>query len=436
MASVPSAASSETGCGTLSLTAVAAPVFITGQLTRNDIDTAVSRSRTITLNKKHFAASLVVITYFASACSGDETSSPMGSSGGGSGPSNTSGSSAAGSSGTAGAGPSTAGTTSGGGGAGGAAGSANAGASSGTAGGGSGGTQSMAGGANGGAGMSGGGMSGGGMSGSAGAGGGGNTAATPSAGCSKGTARPTNGELTVSGKYYVNFPDTYDGKTPFPLIIGFHGCGDSNYGTNITSTEYIRKPKAEFGKDHVLAAPLGTQPTCWSNYANDTARVKEMYENLMSNYCIDTSRIFGTGHSSGAQYIQKIMGNAADTKYFNFKAVVPVAASPGNVATPIPVMYVQGQRDAERGNGDGHEVVENYRSGNKCMSTSKPWTGAMSCKTNQAGSNVMVDPGCIIYDGCQKPTIWCSHNDPSYSNTMHDTPCFVWQAMRAFFEAQ
>jgi polyhydroxybutyrate depolymerase len=398
------------------------------------------------VNKKLLAASLVVAGFIASACSGEDTPAPAGASGsGGTAPNNTSGSSAGGSSGATptggtgatggsngGAAPAGgslgSGGTAPGGGTGGASGSATGGggasAGSSTGGNGTGGASGGAGGSGGTAGSGGGGGSGG-MS----------SAGTPSAGCSKSTARPANGELTVSGKYYVNFPPSYDGKKPVPLLIGFHGCGDSNYGTNIASTEYIRKPKAEFGNDYVLAAPLGTQPTCWSNYANDTARVKEMYDNILANYCVDTSRIYGTGHSSGAQYLQKIMGNEADAKYFKFKAVVPVAASPGKVVTPIPAMYVQGQKDAERGNGDGHEVAQNYRDGNKCMTTSKPYTGAMSCKTNQAGSNVMVDPGCIQYDGCQVPTIWCSHNDPSYSNTMHDTPCFVWQAMRTFFES-
>ena len=45
----------------------------------------------------------------------------------------------------------------------------------------------------------------------------------------------------------------------------------------------------------------------------------------------------------------------------------------------------------------------------------------------------IVDPGCIIYDGCTVPTIWCSHNDPSYSGTEHGVPCFAMKAMYDFF---
>ena len=68
-----------------------------------------------------------------------------------------------------------------------------------------------------------------GMRADAGSGGGsadsGSTAATPSAGCGKGTGRPPNGTVTVSNAYYLAFPSTYDGTTPMPALLGFHGCG-------------------------------------------------------------------------------------------------------------------------------------------------------------------------------------------------------------------
>ena len=48
----------------------------------------------------------------------------------------------------------------------------------------------------------------------------------------------------------------------------------------------------------------------------------------------------------------------------------------------------------------------------------------MTCNSTDSGRPV-VDPGCIIYDNCTVPTIWCSHNDPSYSGTQHGVPCFA-----------
>ena len=51
------------------------------------------------------------------------------------------------------------------------------------------------------------------------------------------------------------------------------------------------------------------------------------------------------------------------------------------------------------------------------------------------GGGVSVNPGCVAYDGCTAPTIWCSHDDPDYSGTMHGVPCFGIKAMYDFFES-
>ena len=90
-----------------------------------------------------------------------------------------------------------------------------------------------------------GGTSGAGQAGSAGVGGSGGSGgsggpATPSAGCAKATGRPQGGTVTVNGDHYFTFPESYDGTKPFPVLWGFHGCGEVNRGTDLNSTEWIR----------------------------------------------------------------------------------------------------------------------------------------------------------------------------------------------------
>ncbi|WP_438030729.1 hypothetical protein [Sorangium sp. So ce233] len=102
-------------------------------------------------------------------------------------------------------------------------------------------------------------------------------------------------------------------------------------------------------------------------------------------------RVFATGHSSGAQMIVQILTHRSDAEHMNVRAVAPVAASDyGALQVPTPVMYIQGNGRA-------------------------------------------VNPGCISYSGCSEPTIWCSHDDPAYSNTSHGVPCFAIQAMHDLF---
>lgn len=283
-----------------------------------------------------------------------------------------------------------------------------------------------------------GGTSGAGQSGNGGAsgsGGGNATPATPSAGCAKASGRPQGGSVTVNGGHYFTFPETYDGTKPLPVLVGFHGCGEVNRGTDLESTEWIRLTEGSaFESEYVRAVPLSAATGgCW-NYGNDITRVKAMYDDLLADYCVDTSRVFATGHSSGAQFIVQILLNShtADAQHLKFKGVAPVAASDyGAMTGPIPVMYIQGIMDAERNNGDGHETVAQFRSANSCQEASLPYSAVMGCQSG----NTAVDPGCIVYEGCEAPTVWCSHNDPAYGTTMHGVPCFGVKAMYDFFQS-
>jgi hypothetical protein len=268
-----------------------------------------------------------------------------------------------------------------------------------------------------------GGSSGGGSTGAGGSGGSGSSNPTPSAGCAKMTPRPSGGKVTVANDHIYDFPASYDGTKPFPLLMGFHAAGnpiDQIEGlTNNTSfaTEYVRAFPKSAGNEWVYNTDL-------------TPKVYKAYDDLMANYCIDTSRVFATGHSSGAQMITQILTHSDAAMHMKFRAVAPVASSNyGAIVVPIPVMYIQGKMDSVR-NSDGADVVARFRTANMCQTTSMPYTQVMGCMSGSTS----VNPGCIKYDGCSVPTIWCSHNDPQYSGTSHGVPCFGMKAAYDFFE--
>jgi polyhydroxybutyrate depolymerase len=290
-----------------------------------------------------------------------------------------------------------------------------------------------------------GGMTGGGMGGvttggssTGGTGGGGALpGAKPSAGCTAGM-KPAAQYVGVNGSHFYGFPSNYDGKTPLPVLMGFHGCGSSNYGKGLTAgspvpdTEFIRQTTKDFGETYVRAIPVSSSTGgCWSD-GPDLPRVTKVYDDLLANYCVDTSRVFATGHSSGSQFLVRLLANKTAAAHFNFKGVAPVAADPAAVAVPMPVMYIDGQMDNQRSADSAKNTVAAFRKANMCADTSKPYAPVMHCKSGQDGSDV--DPGCIIYDQCTVPTIWCAHNDPDYNNTQHGIPCFGMKAAADFFK--
>jgi polyhydroxybutyrate depolymerase len=297
---------------------------------------------------------------------------------------------------------------------------------------GSGNATSGAGGATGGSGGAGGFSVGGTQAGVGGGGNGGvaNGAPVPSAGCGKG-GRPAGGEVMVPNDRIYDFPTTYDGTTPMPLVIALHGANNPNTILQTLSkgsrleTKFVRA----FPKSNGSAWQFqnGTGP--------DSMRISSIYDELLANYCIDTSRVFLTGHSSGAQMSVQMLCVAGGDK--RFKAAAPVAASKYcDMLTPVPVMYIQGQMDAQRQGSNGKPVVDVFVASNKCMDMTMPDADVPTC--NSTFDQKLVTPGCVTYQGCTKPTVWCSHNDNGYNLTdghEHGWPCFASNAIADFFLA-
>ena len=265
----------------------------------------------------------------------------------------------------------------------------------------------------------------GGAGGAQAAGAGGSTGESkPSAGCGK-SGRPANGKVTVANQEIIDFPASYDGTKPFPLLIALHACGNPN-----TQWEGLVKGSA-FETEYVRLMP-NTSDTgqCWSNYNNNIARILKQYDDVLANYCIDTSHVFGVGHSSGAQMLVNTLSHKSDAQHLDFRAVSPVAADPFNVAIPIPVLYIDGIMDNQRSPDSAKNAVAKFRASNRCADTFKSYAPIMGCMSG----STQVDPGCKIYDNCSVPTIWCAHNDPNYGGTQHGVPCFGIKAIYDFFK--
>lgn len=200
------------------------------------------------------------------------------------------------SAGTSAGGMASAGTGGAAGGGGAASGGAGSAGASGSATSGAAGTGGMSTGGSGGAG----GMSGsGGTSGAAGSSG---AAAVPSAGCQK-PAGQALGEwveqpkLPVNGKdrqWWLWLPEGYDPARAYPVVFTFHGCGGP---TNFIPMEKVA------GKDAIVVRGTGvTQDGCWtySGAGDDVKFFDAMLAELEAKRCVDTSRVFSTGYSSGA----------------------------------------------------------------------------------------------------------------------------------------
>ena len=220
------------------------------------------------------------------------------------------------------------------------------------------------------------------------------------------------------------FPTSYDGTKPFPLLIALHACGNPN-------TQFVSLTNnTGFATKYVRTFPnTPDSGQCWSNYNTDISRVLTQYDDLMANYCIDQNRVFATGHSSGAQIAGQHPGPQDRRPAFEPQGRRARRGRSGQRCVPIPVMYIAGKMDNQRSADSARNTVARFRTANMCVRRRwriRRWWRARARRPT-------VDPGCIIYDGCAVPTIWCSHNDPQYSGTQHGVPCFAMKAAYDFF---
>jgi poly(3-hydroxybutyrate) depolymerase len=241
--------------------------------------------------------------------------------------------------------------------------------------------------------------------------------------------RPADGEVSVPEDRIYSFPTSYDGTTPMPAVFALHGANNPN--TILQDLSNGSRLEDEF----VRVFPKSNE-NAWryeGGTGADSQRLSDIYDELLATYCVDVNRIFLTGHSSGAQMsVQMMCAQGGDPR---FKAVAPVAASHYcDTLTPVPVLYIQGMMDAQRNDSDGADVVAVFQSSNTCTDATASYPAILGCNSQFNGQPV--EPGCIEYQGCSEPTIWCSHNDANYNDTdgfQHGWPCFASNAIADFF---
>lgn len=139
--------------------------------------------------------------------------------------------------------------------------------------------------------------------------------------------------------YYNN--DTFD-KGPAPLLVGFHGGGDSSMFLTFVSGWYE------------VAHKYGFLYVSIENHQNVTAtEVVQVIEHLKGRYLVDEKRIYATGFSMGSgktwdmyqEYPEIFAGLAPASALFPVKNN-PFGKSIGEINTtvPVPIFYSGGEK--------------------------------------------------------------------------------------------
>ncbi|MFQ7173061.1 MAG: prolyl oligopeptidase family serine peptidase [Thomasclavelia ramosa] len=109
--------------------------------------------------------------------------------------------------------------------------------------------------------------------------------------------------------YNVYIPDSYDGSEPYALYMtlpGYQGLYFQGVGENL-KTEEFGFVAPEYNSKMIIVAP---QLDDWQELsANQTI---ELTEYFLSNYNIDSSRVYANGYSGGGETMSIVMGKRPD----------------------------------------------------------------------------------------------------------------------------
>ncbi|MCY1058238.1 hypothetical protein [Nannocystis sp. SCPEA4] len=220
--------------------------------------------------------------------------------------------------------------------------------------------------------------------------------------------------------YDLVIPADYDPNTAYPLVFAWHGRG----GNGELARLYFKVEEASAGQAVFVypdALPLADMDgqTGWDlDPANeDVALFDAILADVSSRLCIDSARIFSTGHSFGG-YMSNTLGCARGGIV---RAIAPVAGGG-------PFFPCTGQVAAWVAHGTGDTTVP-FSQGEGARDH---WLSTNSC----GDATAPVEPApCVAYDDCADgfPVHWCQHDEPDLGG--HGWPAWAGPAIWEFFAA-
>jgi poly(3-hydroxybutyrate) depolymerase len=236
---------------------------------------------------------------------------------------------------------------------------------------------------------------------------------------------PAGGAFTWARRnYFLKLPTGYDPMKPYMVSIGGTGCSGNDtvgVGGGYYLDQYVTAAKTatlDVSLSYVDYTNT-SKPTCFADdYTNspEPQYLDALLSDLESKYCVDRSKIFLHGHSSGAWEALTLGCARADV----LRGVATQVGGglrmhrPPCEQTPVATIYVEGLQDTDNPIGPlaptdptaldldslgSAPARDDLLTRNGCVgNANKPWDAAY--------------PACVTYTGCptSAPVVWCAIN--------------------------
>jgi poly(3-hydroxybutyrate) depolymerase len=226
-------------------------------------------------------------------------------------------------------------------------------------------------------------------------------------------------ELDVGGltrTFIVDIPSDYSQDERYPIVFGFHGRDfsgaefrDASYGDLLSAA----------GDAAILVHPDATEAGAWELDSQvDVEFFDAMLDVLSRGLCVDETRVFATGHSSGGYFTNVLGCQRGDV----LRGIAPVAGGGPIIDGEQPTCT--GPVSAWIAHGEDDPTVP-FLNGEGSL---EYWLGSDGCDAESAES-VEPDP-CVAYSCSAGFSVhWCAHAGG------HDWPGFAAAGIWSFFES-
>lgn len=231
--------------------------------------------------------------------------------------------------------------------------------------------------------------------------------ATPRRGCPTPPQEPGTSVLHTIGSrtYQLHLPEDYRQKRDWPLIIAYHGRGNTGVGTEIFS-DLSTLPAIVAYPNGVIGLGDGDRQA-WQGApysapgVDDVAFTNDLLDRLEHTLCVDERRVYATGKSNGAGFVGILGCVLAD----RIAAIAPVAGAfyPNGIdcrpSRPVPVIDFHGTGDATipyTGDADrGLPAIRDWVTA---------WAGRDRCRTHVPNRTIAPDITVSRWLGCARGT--------------------------------
>lgn len=222
--------------------------------------------------------------------------------------------------------------------------------------------------------------------------------ALKSSGCGSSSGHTTETWLpqNLGERYYeLQLPADYDSEIAYPVVYQFHGCNSNE------KRETNNVPVVASSGDTAIVVRGRALGNCWSR-DDDDDYTNAMIDDVEGRFCIDTSRRFLSGYSSGAFYSHQLTCSPEGAARFRGVATI-AGGGGGRCEGKVASLLIHDQSDPTVAFTNGETARDRYVTQNAC---------------DESTPAAAVDPApCVAYQSCTEelPVVWCATDGEQHS---------------------